>query len=107
MVRIQGAQVMNPYPGDSAVDAVIDLWVEAPDQVERRGEPITCGLPWPRGRLTDPSRLLLEDDASRRIALQAQALDWWPDRSVRWVLLDWQADVTGSARYRLRVDESV
>ncbi|MGH7171127.1 MAG: hypothetical protein ACRELF_00160 [Gemmataceae bacterium] len=97
---------MNHSPGNSAVDTTIDLWVEAPDRTERKYEPITCGLPWPPGCLTEPSRLLLEDDARRPIALQAQVLDWWPDRSVRWVLLDWQVNVTGSARYRLRVDES-
>ncbi|HTU91489.1 MAG TPA: hypothetical protein VMF69_15510 [Gemmataceae bacterium] len=86
--------------------AEVELRVEAPDGVARRSEPVTCGLPWPRGRLTDVAQLRLEDEQKHPVPLQARALHHWPDGSLCWTLLDWQADMTGSARYRLRVDES-
>src|SRR5690348_10086941 len=70
---------------------------------ERRGEPVTCGIPWPRGLLQDTANLRLSEGVGRRLPLQARALDRWPDGSVRWSLLDWQADVRGAAKYRLTV----
>ena len=70
---------------------------------ERRREPVACGVPWPRGLLLDPARLRLSDQAGRPLPLQARTLNRWPDGSVRWTLLDWQADVRGSASYRLTV----
>jgi hypothetical protein len=78
----------------------VELRVEAPDQAARRAEPVTCGVPWPRGVLTDVSLLRLEDEGGSPVPLQARALDRWPDGSVCWSVLDWQADVRGSARYR-------
>src|SRR5712692_11646364 len=79
----------------------LDLFVRAPDGRSRRAEPVTCGVPWPRGLLTDVSRLRMYDDQNRLIPLQARTLDTWPDGSPCWVLLDWQANVTRLATYRL------
>ncbi len=81
---------------------VVKLHVTA-DAPERRREPVACGVPWPRGVLNDLESLHLADEQGRRQPLQARALDHWPDGSVRWSLLDWQADVRGAATYRLTV----
>jgi YetA-like protein len=62
----------------------------------RRGEPVTCGVPWPRGVLTDPSLLWISDSRGQAPVLQTRILDRWPDGSVRWLLLDWQATVLGT-----------
>jgi hypothetical protein len=62
------------------------------------GGPVTCGIPWPRGRLADPSRLALRDAGGRPLPLQTRVLDRWPDGSVRWVLLDWRAGAAGPFR---------
>jgi hypothetical protein len=64
------------------------------------GGPVTCGVPWPRGALPDVARLALRDVRGRPVPLQARALDRWLDGSVRWALLDWQAE-TGAEPYRL------
>ncbi len=83
---------------------VVEVCVEAPPDRRDRvlEEPVTCGLPWPRGVLQDAALLALEDEG-RTIALQTRVLDRWPDGSIRWVLLDWQAAVQGTAAYRVRV----
>jgi hypothetical protein len=70
-------------------------------QSARRGEPVTCGLPWPRGMLTDPSALRLRDNRGHAAVLQHRVLDRWPDASVRWLLLDWQATVSADTVYTL------
>ena len=67
--------------------------------------PVTCGIPWPPGALPAPSRLTMRDCQDRRIPLQTRVLDRWPDGSVRWILLDWHADMA-SAPYRLGVADS-
>ncbi len=56
------------------------------------GQPVTVGVPWPRGVLTDDLGVLLIDPSGRRAPLQATPLAHWPDRSVKWLLLDYVID---------------
>ena len=60
----------------------------------RNGEPVTVGVPLPRQavRSVDLLRVVRGDDSV--IPLQARSLEDWPDGSVRWALLDFQADAT-------------
>src|SRR4051812_25874765 len=83
----------------------VPLQVESPDPQPRRGEPVTCGVPWPRSLLPDVSRLRLQTSSGQAIGLQARTLDRWPDGSVRWALLDWLADVNSTASFDLVVAE--
>jgi hypothetical protein len=80
-----------------------ELMVEAGGPpVPRRLEPVTCGIPWPRGTLQDVRRLTLQDEEGNAVPVQARALDLWPHHLVCWVLLDWQASVPRLTRYQLR-----
>ena len=74
---------------------------EAP--MERRGWPVTSGIPFPQGALTAAENTRLLDRTGAEIPLQTAELAAWPDGSVKWLLLDFQADVgaAGSAGYRL------
>jgi YetA-like protein len=81
----------------------VELIVDAVDDLERRFEPVTCGIPWPRGVLRESSVLVMTDEAGLAVPLQARALDRWADGSVRWALLDWRASVDGRAVYRARI----
>lgn len=56
----------------------------------RAGEPVTIGLPFPPGALTELSQLSLLDGTGAPSRLQAAALARWPDGSVKWALLDFQ-----------------
>src|SRR5258708_1312706 len=62
--------------------------------------PVTCGIPWPRGALHNVAGLALWNRQDRPVCLQTRVLDLWPDGSVRWALLDWQADAAEQP-YRL------
>ena len=68
--------------------------------------PVTTGLPWPRGKLLDPHKLVLRDASDKVVRLQARATDRWPDGSVRWVLLDWIAEANAGP-YRVAVGDPV
>src|SRR5438874_10242557 len=81
--------------------STVEILIEAPAPKVRDREPVTCGIPWPKGMLHDPNYLVLRDEKGESIPLQTRILDRWPDRSVRWLLLDLQATVNGDTRYRL------
>jgi hypothetical protein len=65
----------------------IPLWL---DTLRRSvaGQPVTFGLPFPRGRLTDPGELELHDAEGRPLLTQTRSLLHWPDGSIQWLLLD-------------------
>lgn len=85
------------------MDDAVELNVIAPPA--GRG-PVTTGIPWPRGKLLDPQKLVLRDASDKVVRLQARATDRWPDGSVRWVLLDWIAEA-GAGPYRVAVGDPV
>lgn len=51
-------------------------------------QPVTLGLPFPRGVLADPARLRLLDPEGRPAASRTLPLARWSDGSVKWLLLD-------------------
>jgi YetA-like protein len=75
----------------------ISLIVEEPAGLERVHEPVTVGLPFSRGVVSDPASLTLTDACGRQLFLQSQPLSRWSDGSVRWMLLDFQASVNANA----------
>src|SRR5262245_16996426 len=71
----------------------------------RVSEPVAVGIPFPQGTVFDPSRLTLWDTEEQPLPLQTQPLAWWFDGSVKWLLLDFQANVEANtqAAYTLRL----
>ena len=69
----------------------------------RTCEPITIGIPMPRGLVTEPRQIALVDGDGKPVPLQALPTERWPDGSVRWALLDFQANgpVSADGRYEL------
>jgi hypothetical protein len=62
----------------------------------RSAEPITMGVPLPKGLCTDPERLAVIGSDGRAMALQVRVTDRWPDGSIRWALLDFQSHMTAA-----------
>ncbi len=83
----------------------VEIIIEAPEPKVRHREPVTCGVPWPKGMLRDPDYLILHDEKGESIPLQTRILDRWLDGSVRWLLVDWQATVRGDTRLALKVSD--
>jgi hypothetical protein len=76
------------------------IHVRAASSLKRQGEPVTCGVPFPKGMLAEASSLQLLDAGSAIVPMQTRTLDRWSDGSARWILLDWQGT---EGDYRLRV----
>jgi hypothetical protein len=66
--------------------------------VDRLDEPVTTGVPLPEGLVEDPGKLvLLGPDGTPVPAQFTVATRWYPGRSIKWVLLDFQASVSAGA----------
>ena len=77
--------------------------------LNRFGEPVNIGIPFPRGRVFDASRLVIFNDAEEPLPTQVQVLGRWPDGSLKWGLLDFYVDIKAecNANYILGLTSSV
>ncbi len=64
---------------------------------ERRGEPVSIGVSCPRGAVQGADRWGLTDQHGRAVRVQTAILDRWGDGSVRWLLVEFDADVVAGA----------
>src|SRR5207245_2685714 len=82
----------------------LPLALEESAGVARHAWPASASVPLPRGRVQSPDKLWLAAPGGRAAPLQARALERWPDGSVRWLLLDFLADVPAgqAATFTLR-----
>lgn len=53
----------------------------------RRAEPVHVGIPLPRGRYKSAEALKLVDEHGQAPSQQCQATAFWPDQSIRWILI--------------------
>ena len=79
--------------------ATVPLVVEEPSGVERRAWPVTSGVPLPEGAITDPSYVRLRLNG-KELPLQTETLSRWPDGSIKWLLLDFQVDISANETRR-------
>ena len=79
------------------------------NDLARPSEPVTGGVPMPRGLVRDLSKLRIVDAAGKPVPCQFGVIDRWlaeTDPSVRWLLVDFIGKVpaTETATYYLRDD---
>ncbi len=74
---------------------------------ERPAEPVTCGLPLPRGFVAHPAELTLSGPGDERLPAQIVPTSVYGDGSPRWVLVDFQPSLPAAKRavYRLTKGE--
>lgn len=87
----------------------VPLTIANESAAERRAEPVRSGVPIPRGELADAEHAQLLDAQGRPVPCHAQVTGRWPDGSVKWLLLDFAADVPArsEARFTLRYGNAV
>ena len=88
----------------SGRDLQVPLAVRESAGVARNGEPISGGVPLPKGMFISDQPFALFTDGGREIACQVRPLVVETDGTLRWILLDFQDDVAAGAvnRYVLR-----
>lgn len=85
----------GPVRGDPVVEA-IQLW-PAPDAGAKGAPLVSSGLPLPKGAITEAGQVRLMQEGRER-ALQATPLAYWPDRTIKWLLLTFPLTPEESAR---------
>ena len=81
--------------------AEIHLTIQEPSNIERVQWPVTSGIPFAQGALSNAESTALFDTAGREWPLQTEALAKWPDGSIRWLLLDFVVDLQARERKTL------
>ena len=87
----------------------VELRVAETAGLDRHDSPATFGVPLPQGDLADPTRARMFAPSGRPVRLQTRVLSRWPDGSIRWLLLDFPAEVAAgkTAEYTLEYGTSV
>jgi len=82
-----------------AVDAVLTF--DKISKFDRPAEPVSFGMPFPKGVLRDPLRFRLLD-GSRALPVQAKVTGRWADSSVRWLFVRTLVDLPGNSSKQIR-----
>ena len=78
--------------------ATVPITVQNPTGLALEAEPVTTGVPFPEGALRSGDHVRLLDEAGAELPLQVTVTGEYPDGSVRWLLLDFQADLPPEGR---------
>lgn len=79
----------------------IPILLEERAGIDRNLEPVRRGIPLPKGLLREGELAVLADEGDAPVPMQARALAFWPDRSIKWLLIDALATVRAHERARL------
>lgn len=105
----QSFTVEQPSPVIGTVKkARVPLHIRNPQDSSPAGVfPVTSGVPFPQGALGSDLHVRLLDPQGRQAPFQTEVLARWPDGSVKWVLLDFQAAPSVSGGYSLEYGTEV
>ena len=93
--------MLRPYPRFPAryflIFMLVPLTLADPrvPALARTNEPVTVGVPLPRGMAATTEAWHLETSGGTASPLQVRPLDRWADGSIRWALLDFRAFTNG------------
>jgi len=65
--------------------------LSCPNGLPEDGYPVTWGIPFGQGRLFHREQVVLADAGGKPVPLQTEVLHRWPDGSIHWLLMDFQA----------------
>src|SRR5688500_12091715 len=93
-----------PASLDQHTITALPILLQERSGIRRSNEPVTVGIPLPQGAAFDPARLTLWSPDHGPLPLQTQVLAFWSDKSIQWVLLDFQGTVEAhqTMTYHLR-----
>ncbi|NOZ21544.1 MAG: hypothetical protein GXP25_10700 [Planctomycetes bacterium] len=81
----------RPEPPETK-EQKIPLSVIEPTPFARKAWPVTSGIPFKQGMLAPGGYVHLVNARGGHVPAQFEAMAHWPDGSVRWLLVDFQAD---------------
>ena len=94
------AHARSERPAAAPSEPVIELAEES--GISRHAWPICIGVPFPNGALPRRSALQVVGDRGA-LPTQVRTLASWPDGSIRWALVDFEADLSAHQRRRFQL----
>jgi hypothetical protein len=84
------------------MESLVAIRIKETEGIERTNEPVTMGIPFPKGLVReDLQDLVLTDPTEGKIPYQTQVLGKWSDGSLKWVLFDFQTSVAAGLEKKL------
>lgn len=71
----------------------VPLWLQEKDGFVRTKQPVRISVPFDKGQLFDSDQLDVLNQGGAKIPTQIQVLGRWPDRSFKWLLVDFLANL--------------
>ena len=93
-------------PGSTVSAIDVPLTVVNREAAAIAGAPITTGVPFARGVLRDSQQVRITRSGSE-IPSQFLPTAYWPDGSIRWLLVDFQTDLTASGSSQVTLQTGV
>src|SRR6185295_19922369 len=89
-------------PKDKTVS--VPIGIEEAGNVQRKGWPTRVGVPFAKGRVSKENVIGVTAPDGKNVAVQTKAMGTWPDGSIKWLLVDFPADVpaNGHVFYTLK-----
>ncbi|HUT33892.1 MAG TPA: hypothetical protein VNE39_10445 [Planctomycetota bacterium] len=81
----------------------IPIWVDEPNGVDLDAWPVTRGIPLQRGVLKDEKQAALLDSAGKPVPCVSRAVAFWPDKSIKWLVLDFQTPLKANVGAKLKL----
>ena len=83
-----------------------ELFFEKISHYDRPQEPVTCGIPFPRGAMSREEQFALHDGAAE-VYCQKSVTGRWDDGSIRWLLVQCLLDLPGGSgkSFRFTVED--
>lgn len=88
----EGARILAGITKPDAHTQRVEIIVDGLGTEPRMPVPVRCGVPLPKGWITDPSQMALQSSNGIRAPFQAAVTGYWPDGSLKWLNLDFLAD---------------
>jgi hypothetical protein len=88
--------INGPAPPPAVAEGRVNLEIVEPAGRDRRGLPVTSGVPLPKGALFVANNAQLKG-----LPLQARAQSRWEDGSIKWLLVDTQIDLKANEKAQL------
>ncbi|MHC4795289.1 MAG: exo-rhamnogalacturonan lyase family protein [Planctomycetota bacterium] len=82
---------------------ITQLRLDEPLDIARQSVPVTGGVPLAQGMVSDVDCLRVLTVVGDSVPAQFRVLARWPDRSVKWVLVDLQSDLAARGRAVFRL----
>jgi len=87
-----------------SVASAIELRIQERSGIDRLEEPVTCGVPLAQGWASSVEELVLKIEG-QAVPCEFRPVSHWPDGSLRWVHLDFQASVAAGASLALSLEK--